>query len=229
VVHVGLGRDGQPWLEALAAEVPGAETVLLSGIPAQRLIAWARAEHPDVLVAASHAGPVAGVLGSTARRLAMSAPCPTLIVPPGLGPAPAPDAGAPYAHIACCIDDSPGSMRALDEARRLRALGPGALSLVHVTPLALIAEPAGGAPPGAPRDIADDERDWLAATAAGVPGADAVALEGLPPQAAVAWARAAGPDLIVAAAHRGPVERAMLGSFAGHLAREAPCPVLLTR
>ena len=230
MVHVGLGRDAKRWLEGLASEVPGAEAVLLSGPPAQRLIAWARAEHPDVLVAASHAGPVAGVLGSTARRLAVSAPCPTLIVPPGLGPAPAPPgAGAPYAHIACCIDDSPGSMRALEEARRLRALGPGALSLVHVTPLALIPEPAGGAAPGLPRDIADDERDWLAATAAGVPGADAVALEGLPPQAAVAWARAAGPDLIVAAAHRGPVERAMLGSFAGHLAREAPCPVLLTR
>ena len=87
--------------------------------------------------------------------------------------------------------------------------------------------PGGG--PGAPRDIATDQRDWLVATAAAVPGAEAVPLTGVAADAAVAWAREAGPDLIVAAAHRGALERALLGSFAGHLAREAPCPALLTR
>jgi nucleotide-binding universal stress UspA family protein len=231
VVHVGRGAEARRWLDALVAEAAGAEAVHLSGPPAERLIRWARAARPDVLVAASHAGRVPGALGSTARRLAISAPCPALIMPPGVGPGPAPPGPgeAPYAHIACCIDDSPASMRALDEARRLRALGPGALSLVHVTPRALIHEPVGGGAPDAPRDIAHDDRDWLAATAAGVPGADAVPLEGLPPEEAVAWAREASPDLMVAAAHRGPVERAMLGSFAAHLAREAPCPALLTR
>ncbi len=231
MVHAGGGPEARRWLEGLAGGIPGAEAVHLSGPPAERLIGWARAARPDVLLAASHAGRVPGALGSTARRLAISAPCPTLILPPGVVPraAPAGPGEAPYAHVACCIDDSPASMRALDEARRLRALGPGALSLVHVTPRALIHEPVGGAGPGAPRDIAHDDRDWLAATAAAVPGAEPVPLEGLPPEEAVAWARAAGPDLIVAAAHRGPIERAMLGSFAGHLAREAPCPALLTR
>lgn len=48
-------------------------------------------------------------------------------------------------------------------------------------------------------------------------------------EAAMAWAREAHPDLIVAGAHRGPLERALLGSFAAHIAREAPCPALLTR
>jgi nucleotide-binding universal stress UspA family protein len=230
VVHVGGGPGAARWLARLAAEVPGAEAVHLHGPPAERLIAWAGEARPDVLVAASHAGRVAGALGSTARRLAIAAPCPALILPPAAGPGPAAQDGAgPYPHIACCIDDSPASMRALGEARRLRALGPGRLSLVHVSPRALIHEPAGGGPAGAPRDIAHDDREWLAAIAAGVPGADAVPLEGLPPETAVAWARGAHPDLIVASAHRGPLERAMLGSFAGHLAREAPCPVLLTR
>jgi nucleotide-binding universal stress UspA family protein len=230
VVHVGGGPGAARWLAGLAAEVPGAEAVHLHGPPAERLIAWAGEARPDVLVAASHAGRVAGALGSTARRLAIAAPCPALILPPAVGPGPAAQDGAgPYPHIACCIDDSPASMRALGEARRLRALGPGRLSLVHVSPRALIHEPAGGGPAGAPRDIAHDDREWLAAIAAGVPGADAVPLEGLPPETAVAWARGAHPDLIVASAHRGPLERAMLGSFAGHLAREAPCPVLLTR
>ncbi len=160
--------------------------MLLCGRPADRILAWAREARPDLVVAASHAGRIEAVLGSTTRRLAISAPCPTLILPPGVEPAAEPGgAGAPYAHVACCIDDSPASMRALAEARRLRALGPGRLSLVHVSPRALIEAPAPGAPAGAPRDLADDERDWLRAAAAGVPGADPVALTGLAPGAAV--------------------------------------------
>jgi nucleotide-binding universal stress UspA family protein len=229
VVHVGVGREAAPWLTMLVEEIPGAEAVQLAGPPAERLIAWARDARPDVLVAASHAGRIAGAFSSTARRLAIAAPCPALIVPPEVEPAPppAPDQ-APYAHIACCIDDSGAAMRALAEARRLRALGPGRLSLVHVAPRALIEEPVPGDPPG-PRDVATVRRDWLAATAAGVPGAEAVPLTGVGADAASAWAREARPDLMVAAAHRGALERAMLGSFAGQLAREAPCPALLTR
>ena len=237
VVHVATGplrrllsRGPRRWVASLAAEADGAEPVLLWGPPAVRLLEWAREARPDVIVAASHAGRVAGALGSTARRLAMSAPCPALILPAGVEPGAPPGPGeAPYAHVACCIDDSPASNRALAEARRLRALGPGRLSLVHVAPRALIEEPVPGAAEGVPRDIADDDRAWLAATAAGVPGAEAVALTGLAADAAVDWAREAGPDLVVAAAHRGPVERALLGSFAAYLAREAPCPALLTR
>ena len=237
VVHVARGpvrrlfpRGPRRWLASLAAEAGEADPVLLWGPPAARLIEWTREERPDVVVAASHGGRVGGVLGSTTRRLATSAPCPTLILPSGVAPGEAPVPGeAPYAHVACCIDDSPASMRAVAEARRLRALGPGRLSLVHVAPRALIEEPVPDGAAGAPRDIAGDDRAWLAATAAGVPGAEAVALTGLAPDAAVDWAREAGPDLVVAAAHRGPRERAMLGSFAAHLAREAPCPALLTR
>jgi nucleotide-binding universal stress UspA family protein len=227
VVHAG--RDADRHLASLIAGIPGAEPVPLPPRePAERIIAWAHEARPDALVAASHAGRVEGALGSTARRLATSAPCAALILPPGVGPGPerGPDE-APYAHIACCIDDSEASARALAEARRLRALGPGRLSLVHVSPRALIEEPAGG--PAGPRDIADVEREWLAGVAAGVHGAEPVALTGLAPETAVGWAREERPDLMVAAAHRGPVQRALLGSFAAHLAREAPCPVLLTR
>ena len=39
---------------------------------------------------------------------------------------------SPYPHIACCLDQSEASGRALAEARRLRAFGAGRLSLVHV-------------------------------------------------------------------------------------------------
>ena len=87
-------------LPGLLREVPEGEPVLLVGRPADCIIAWARYARPDVLVAASSAGRVRGVLGSTARRLATSAPCPALILPPAVGPpAGRGGGGPPYAHI----------------------------------------------------------------------------------------------------------------------------------
>jgi nucleotide-binding universal stress UspA family protein len=74
---------------------------------------------------------------------------------------------------------------------------------------------------------------WLEAETAGTPGAEPVLLEaGDHDSAADAvcdWARQAGVDLLVAAAHRGAIERALslVGSFSQHLAHHAPCPVLL--
>ena len=137
---------------------------------------------------------------------------------------------APYAHIACCIEDSDASRLALAEARRLRALGPGRLSLVHVAPIPLVYAP------GAPGvwvphhdDIAEAERIWLEGVVAETSGAEGVLLNGYPPAAACEWTREAGADLLVAAAHRGRVERMLLGSFAAYLAYHAPCTVLLLR
>lgn len=221
-------RRARRWLSALAAGVPQADPVLLWGHPAERIIEWAREAQPDLLVAASHASRAERVLGSTVRRLAMSASCTVLLLPPGLSSSAPEGEGAPYGHIACCVDDSDASRRALAEALRLRALGPGRLSLVHVAPTPLIEVAVPGGLTTSPRDIAASEGAWLRRLAATTPGADAVSLDGVPVAAAAEWAGREGPDLIVAAAHRGPLERAMLGSFAAGIALDAPCPVLLT-
>jgi nucleotide-binding universal stress UspA family protein len=68
---------------------------------------------------------------------------------------------------------------------------------------------------------------WLTEQVRGVAGAEAVLLDGHPASTAVEWAGENGCDLIVVATHRGLVERSLLGSFAGHVAHNAPCPVLL--
>lgn len=119
-------------------------------------------------------------------------------------------------------------MQARDEARRLTADG-GRLSLVHVvyTPV-VYAEPMSlvGYDPGF---IHTEARKWLDERVAEVPGAEGVLLEGHPPSSVCRWAETAEPDLIVAASHRGLVERVLLGSFAGHLAQHSPVDVLLTR
>jgi nucleotide-binding universal stress UspA family protein len=136
---------------------------------------------------------------------------------------------APYHSIICCVDGSDASDRALDEAVRLRRLGPGILQVVHVLtiPGALAATPFAYT---VPTPVLREEAErWLGDRLADVPEATAVYLEGYPPQAICEWATKTGADLIVAAAHRGLVKRAMLGSFAAYVAYHAPCPVLLVR
>ena len=182
-----------------------------------------REARPDVWAARTRAGSPA----AAARAAPGAGLCPAPIILPGrrVGPAPPGTGEAPYAH-ACCIDDSPGSMRAFAEARRLRALGPGRLSLVHVAPHALIEEPVPGGAESAPRDIADDDRAWLAATAAGVPGAEAVALTGLAADAAVDWlASRPRPGRGRPRPGRARAARQLRGAPG----EEAPCPALLTR
>ena len=133
----------------------------------------------------------------------------------------------PYAHIACCLDASPGSDRALAEAIRLREFGPGRLSLVHATRLPWVSGFAGAAPD--PQDVLNADRTWLAERAEGAPGSEVVLLEGVAAPTVCDWAGQEGVDLIVAGAHRGLLQRVALGSFAGYLTHHAPCAVLLVR
>jgi nucleotide-binding universal stress UspA family protein len=137
---------------------------------------------------------------------------------------------SPYPHIAVCVDRSDAARGALEEARRLRAAaGPGKLSLVHVAPWPLLYTGEAGAWAPDPEDIESAARSWLDELAASVPEGEAVLLDGYPPAAVCTWAADVGVDLLVAASHRGLVERVLLGSFAAYLVRHSPCSVLLTR
>jgi nucleotide-binding universal stress UspA family protein len=128
-----------------------------------------------------------------------------------------PQSSALWHHVACFVDESEKSVEALREAGRIAAHGRARLSVVHVAT-------------GPPHDVAPRPPAWLVG-AAGEVGGHPVLLVNLGHAAAAAceWARGARVDLIVARAHRGVRDRILLGSFAGHLARHAPCPVLLVR
>jgi nucleotide-binding universal stress UspA family protein len=133
----------------------------------------------------------------------------------------------PYRHVGCAIDDSEISRAALCEACRVWEGGARRLSVVHV------ADP----PPYAyatPMTSSigsfwlDGARAWLRAQVAPLEGAVPVLLSSTPAaQAVCEWAEGACVDLLVAGAYRGPVERALKGSFARYLAYHASCPVLL--
>jgi nucleotide-binding universal stress UspA family protein len=135
-----------------------------------------------------------------------------------------------YDHIACCIDESEAAKVALAHAAALRDMAGGRLSVVHVMAppafLLSMAASLGGAPVHDPVVEREAAQMWLAEEATSV-GGEAVLLEGHPASTACEWARDEGVDVLVAAAHRGVVERALLGSFAGYLVHHAPCPVLL--
>jgi nucleotide-binding universal stress UspA family protein len=134
-----------------------------------------------------------------------------------------------YRHVACAVDDSEPSRAALEEARRVWGGGPGRLSVVHVAePPAHLVSGVGAMAGITEEDWAGPARDWLAGLVAGIPGAEAVLLTGDPTAQAVCdWAAQADVDLLVAAAYRGAINRALVGSFARHVAYHAPCPVLL--
>jgi universal stress protein F len=136
-----------------------------------------------------------------------------------------------YDHIACFIDDSDAASRALAHAAALRGATGARLSVVHVIAppafLVSLAAGLGGAPVHDPVLEHEAAEMWLAEEARTIPGAEAVLLEGHPASTACEWARQAGVDIMVAATHRGLVERALLGSFASYVAHHAPCPVFL--
>jgi len=139
---------------------------------------------------------------------------------------------APYSHVACCVDGSDASSRAIAEVRRLLPF-TRRVSVIHVVappslPVALAATLGGAAPIDISNEMAA-AKAWIDGLAAEIPGAEAVLLEGHPSSTVCDWAKTTHCDLLVAASHSGLVERSLLGSFAGYLAHHAPCPVLLVR
>jgi nucleotide-binding universal stress UspA family protein len=84
-IDIGWQEDARALLAAATADLPGAETILLTGDPdAQVVCDWAERAGVDLLVAGVHRGAAARVLqGSFALHLAYHAPCPVLLVGPG--------------------------------------------------------------------------------------------------------------------------------------------------
>ena len=133
----------------------------------------------------------------------------------------------PYNRIACCIDRDDMADDVLREGIRLAGGALETLTVVHVIapPQPLIASPYGYVAPI--MEFRDEAEAWLAEVTRDMAEATPVLLQGFPSKEVCSWARSSGVDIIVAAAHRGLLERAMLGGFASYIAYHAPCPVLL--
>lgn len=204
-----LNADAAAWLARQAAEVPGAEAVLLDGPLGPAVCDWALEAEADLIVIGSGSGRMPGLLpGAPVHHLLLNAPCSVLVVrPPGAARA------SSLRHIACCVDDPHTAALVVEQARELRE-EDARVSIVHV----------------APADAGDERRGWLDALVRDLPDAEAVVLGGVPGPEICDWADAAGADLLVAAPHdRTLRQRVALGSVTRHLVDRAPCPVLVAR
>ena len=134
----------------------------------------------------------------------------------------------PFTRIACCIDRDDMAERVLHEGIRLVGEGAaGSVQVVHVVapPQAVLAGPFAYVAPTV--EMSSEAQAWIDETTRDMPEATTVLLYGNPARELCSWARTWGPDLIIASAHRGLIEKAMLGGFASYIAYHAPCPVLL--
>lgn len=136
------------------------------------------------------------------------------------------------------IDGSPASERALSAAIELAKVARARLSLITVRNIAPLEAPGvAGAAAFAVSfpDIAEAEHQLLAAaatqaTAAGIEVAEAVADEGDAVSKIVRKAEQEHADLVIVGSHgRKGFPRAILGSVAEKVVRNAPCSVLVVR
>jgi nucleotide-binding universal stress UspA family protein len=132
----------------------------------------------------------------------------------------------PYRSIACCIDRDDMKDAVLEEGVRLADGDLTRLRIVHVVPppRALVSGAFAYITPL--WEAVEDGRAWVEEVAAAHPGAQPVLLEGPPARVVTDWVEQEGIEILVAAASRGHLERALLGGFASHLAYNAPCSVL---
>ena len=132
----------------------------------------------------------------------------------------------PYKAIACCIDRDDMKEAVLAEGVRLADGDPSKLRIVHVVapPRAVVSGAFAYVTPL--WEAVDDARAFVEDVAATIPGSTPILLEGPPVRAVTEWIEREGIEIVVAAASRGRVERALLGGFASHLAYHAPCSVL---
>ncbi len=134
-----------------------------------------------------------------------------------------------YAHIGCCIDDSPAGARALEAAVGLWRASQGKLSLVHVGPFPLEVQTIDSVSVFRRTDLNAGARAWLRRRARDVPQAVPVFLQGVRGPAVCAWAEGAGADLLVVGSGSGRMAGIRPGGFVHHLVEHAPCPVLVVR
>ena len=134
-----------------------------------------------------------------------------------------------YAHIGCCIDDSPSADRALDAAVALWRASQGRLSLVHAGPFPLEVQTIDCVSVFRRTDLNAGARRWLRRRVRDVPQAEPVFLQGVRGPAVCAWAEGACADLLVVGAGSGRMPGIRPGGFVHHLVEHAPCPVLVVR
>jgi nucleotide-binding universal stress UspA family protein len=228
-----LQKQAAPRLDELLARAKSAGEAArheLVGEPAERIVAKAREVGADLIVLGTHGrgGIERILLGSTAERVAATAPCPVLTVRSAGRPAPG------LRHILAAVDFSDCSLDALEYAAAAAGWFGASLLVLHVV------EPVVYGLDFTLGDVAQGRAlraKWEArltelTDAIGRRGlsAEPILSGGLPAETIVSTARDRGCDLIVMGTHgRRGVSHLVSGSVAAAVLRRADCPVLTVK
>lgn len=236
-----------PTAEAVAADVRRTlaldrlgdidlRVMVVAGDPDQVIVDQALTQAASLVVMGTHGrrGFDRLLHGAVAERVVRRAPCPVLMIPPHVSPAPDDPI---FTRILCPIDFSPASHLAFGFALDLASQSNGTVTTIHV--LEWMAD-SDAAPHGTFNVAAYREHLEADATARLQTLADSephpwcevavVVASGRSAREILARASATDTNLIVMGSHgRGGVGAAFFGSTTQQVVRSAQCPVLVVR
>ena len=220
----------RPWLEQVAAEAAATGLTvtcqLRVGSPAEELLAFLQETRPALLAMATHGrrGMARLRLGSVTEEVLRRADVPVLVARPET-------AGTRGRALMVALDGSPRAEEILPDVVRLAKAVGRPVELVRASFPAVTAGGVGEFPMYFPQE---DPVPYLKEVAARLEAegvrAVPVALAGRAAAEITVYAAEAGAGLIALTTHgRTGVRRALLGSIAEEILRQAPCPVLVRR
>ena len=222
--------ERKPWLEGIAAGLRGQDievaVELRVGASDEEILGFVRDREPLFLAMTTHGrrGLDRLRLGSVTEAVLRRADAPLLISRPDT-------AGTRGRAIVAALDGSPLAEEILPDVVRLaKATGRA----VEVASVALPAVTAGGVGEFPMYFPQDDPEPYLKTVAARLEAdgvkAKAVALSGRAASALMTYAAESGAGFLALTTHgRTGLRRALLGSIAEEILRNAPCPVLVRR
>jgi nucleotide-binding universal stress UspA family protein len=225
----GIAEQLEWWVARGATAAAAASTDVREGPVVPGILAAAQDMPADLIVMSTHGrtGFERFSLGSVTEKVVRKATCPVLVVPSR-------DEDAlvsvgPIGRIVCATDFSPPSARALDYAR---FFGDGRSTMSVLTVIDWPFGETEGTDPittlrqNLEQEAADSARRL--AREAGMTSADIVVRKGKAGREILQYARDVHAELLVmGVSGRGAIDRALLGSTAHHVLRDAPCPVLM--
>lgn len=217
------------WWVARSVNAAGASTDVREGPVVAGILAAAREMSADLIVMSTHgrSGFERLALGSVTEKVLRKASCPVFVVPSGK------DAivrTGVLTRVVCATDFSGPSLQVAAWARLFAGETPHALSLVNVIDWPF-GETHGPDPVTQLRHNLEEEAleslRHVASVQAGAPAAALVVRFGKAGRELLRYARESHAELIVmGVSGRGAIDRAILGSTAHQVLRDAPCPVL---
>jgi nucleotide-binding universal stress UspA family protein len=228
---LNLQEDAEQYLEDVRERLHQARSrwIVETGDPAERILAAARDEDVDAVALTTHArsGLKSLLMGSVARDVVQHAERPLFLVRPDVRPS-----RRALRHILVPLDGPEGAETILHAVGPMAKEADARVTLLHVLPFPLVADPVTGFNPVVLRPMELPQVTWIDPLVdllerRGVRAEKSV-LAGEPEDVLLRESRNQKADVIALRTRgRGGFRRLILGSVAEGVVRKADCPALL--